>query len=131
MPSSHNRSSSTHPSRPTQTVAPLDTQRSASVPNRQFIIILTNNPELLRQTRRFQPQIQRDTQRQASAASNGRSTNRATNTNSNNNNREELLQNLLRVELRDSARDYLTRTRRSYPLHYVFDMSDIDTNEQR
>ncbi|CAF2843615.1 unnamed protein product, partial [Rotaria sp. Silwood2] len=77
MSSSHNRSSSTRPSRPTQTVAPLDIQRSASVPNRQFIIILTNNPELLRQTRQFQPQIQRDTQRQASAASNGRSTNRA------------------------------------------------------
>ncbi|CAF4763976.1 unnamed protein product, partial [Rotaria sp. Silwood2] len=54
--SSHNRSSSTRPSRPTQTVAPLDIQRSASVPNRQFIIILTNNPDLLRQTRQFQPQ---------------------------------------------------------------------------
>ncbi|CAF5067037.1 unnamed protein product, partial [Rotaria sp. Silwood1] len=31
MSSSHNRSSSTRPSRPTQTVAPLDVQRSASV----------------------------------------------------------------------------------------------------
>ncbi|CAF4651398.1 unnamed protein product, partial [Rotaria sp. Silwood2] len=56
MSSSHNRSSSTRSSRPTQTVAPLDTQRSASVPDRQFIIILTNNPDLLRQTRRFQPE---------------------------------------------------------------------------
>ncbi|CAF4973729.1 unnamed protein product [Rotaria sp. Silwood1] len=131
MSSSHNRSSSTRPSRPTQTVPPLDVQRSASVPNRQFIIILTNNPELLRQTRRFQPQIQRDTQRQPSAPSNGGSTNAATNTNSNNNNREQLLENLLRVELRGAANDYLTRTRRPYPLNYVFDMSDIDTNEQR
>ncbi|CAF4763775.1 unnamed protein product, partial [Rotaria sp. Silwood2] len=112
MPSSHNRSSSTRPSRPTQTVAPLDIQRSASVPNRQFIIILTNNPELLRQTRQFQPQLQRDTQRQANAASNSRSTNGATNNNnSNNNNREQLLENLLRVELRDAASAYLTRTR--------------------
>ncbi|CAF3282951.1 unnamed protein product [Rotaria sp. Silwood2] len=127
MSSSHNRSSSTRSSRPTQTVAPLDIQRSASVPNRQFIFILTNNPELLRQTRRFQPQIQQNTQRSASAAPNGRSTN----TNSNNNNREQLLENLLRVELRGAAHDYLTRTRRAYPLNYVFDMSDIDTNEQR
>ncbi|CAF3752434.1 unnamed protein product [Rotaria sp. Silwood1] len=96
MSSSHNRSSSTRPSRPTQTVAPLDTQRSASVPNRQFIIILTNNPELLRQTRRFQPQIPLDTQRNTTVASNARSNNGATNTNSNHNNREQILDNLFR-----------------------------------
>ncbi|CAF3752452.1 unnamed protein product [Rotaria sp. Silwood1] len=129
MSSSHNRSSSTRPSRPTQTVAPLDTQRSASVPNRQFIIILTNNPELLRQTRRFQPQIPLDTQRNTTVASNARSNNGATNTNSNQNNREQILDNLFRVELRDAASNYLTRTRRSFPLHYVFDMSDIDTDQ--
>ncbi|CAF3779949.1 unnamed protein product [Rotaria sp. Silwood1] len=129
MSSSHNRSSSTRPSRPTQTVAPLDTQRSASVPNRQFIIILTNNPELLRQTRRFQPQIPLDTQRNTNVASNARSNNGATNTNSNQNNREQILDNLFRVELRDAASNYLTRTRRSFPLHYVFDMSDIDTDQ--
>ncbi|CAF1295556.1 unnamed protein product [Rotaria sp. Silwood1] len=96
MSSSHNRSSSTRPSRPTQTVAPLDTQRSASAPNRQFIIILTNNPELLRQTRRFQPQIPLDTQRNTNVASNARSNNGATNTNSNHNNREQILDNLFR-----------------------------------
>ncbi|CAF5051703.1 unnamed protein product, partial [Rotaria magnacalcarata] len=33
---------------------------------------------------------------------------------------------LLRIELREAARDYLSRTRREYPLHYVFDMSDIE-----
>ncbi|CAF5218750.1 unnamed protein product, partial [Rotaria magnacalcarata] len=37
-----------------------------------------------------------------------------------------LLNDLLRIELREAARDYLSRTRREYPLHYVFDMSDIE-----
>ncbi|CAF2806152.1 unnamed protein product [Rotaria sp. Silwood2] len=123
MSSSHNRSSNTRQSRPTQTVTPLRIQRSASVPNRQFIIILTNNPELLRQTRRFQPEIQRDPQRQRGASTN--------NNNNNNNNRELLLENLLRVELREAATGYLIRTRRSFPLNYVFDMSDIDTSEEQ
>ncbi|CAF3289385.1 unnamed protein product, partial [Rotaria sp. Silwood2] len=49
--------------------------------------------------------------------------------NNNSNHREEILNNLLRVELREAASDYLTRARRSYPIHYVFDMSDIETQQ--
>ena len=49
--------------------------------------------------------------------------------NNNNNNREQILNNLLRVELREAARDYLNRTRRSYPIHYVFNMADIDAEQ--
>ncbi|CAF3907828.1 unnamed protein product [Rotaria magnacalcarata] len=57
------------------------------------------------------------------------------NTNNNQNHRpttdtrEEVLNDLLRIELRDVARDYLTRTRRSYPIHYVFDMTDIEPRQ--
>jgi hypothetical protein len=39
--------------------------------------------------------------------------------------RERLLYNALRVELREATRDYLCRTRRPYPIHYVMDMSGI------
>ncbi|CAF4969883.1 unnamed protein product, partial [Rotaria sp. Silwood1] len=56
MSSSHQRSTSTRPSRPTQTVGPLYVHRSASAPQRQFIFVLTNNPDLLRGTRAFQTQ---------------------------------------------------------------------------
>ncbi len=51
-------------------------------------------------------------------------------TGNNNNNREQLLNNLLQVELREVARDYLSRTRRSCPIYYVFDMSDIEPTQQ-
>ena len=43
--------------------------------------------------------------------------------------REEVLNNLFHVELRDVVRDYLSRTRRSYPLHYVFDMTGIEPQQ--
>ncbi|CAF4887587.1 unnamed protein product, partial [Rotaria sp. Silwood1] len=56
MSSSHQRSTSTRPSRPTQIVGPLYVHRSASAPQRQFIFVLTNNPDLLRGTRAFQTQ---------------------------------------------------------------------------
>jgi len=46
------------------------------------------------------------------------------------NNREQLLNNLLQVELREVARDYMSRTRRSCPIYYVFDMSDIEPTQQ-
>ncbi len=55
------------------------------------------------------------------------STNNATVTT---NNREQLLYNLLQVELREVARDYMSRTRRSCPIYYVFDMSDIEPTQQ-
>ncbi|CAF4773494.1 unnamed protein product, partial [Rotaria sp. Silwood2] len=120
------RSSSTRPSRRTQTAAQLQTNRSTSAPLRQFIIILTNNPNLLRQTRTFQPQIQQNIQ--TTVVAQNSTTNNGT-VNNNSNHREEILNNLLRVELREAASDYLTRTRRSYPIHYVFDMSDIETQQ--
>lgn len=40
--------------------------------------------------------------------------------------REEILQNLLRMELREAARNYLTRTRGSYPIHSVYRLCDSD-----
>ena len=54
------RSSSTHSqtSAHAQTHAIVPAVRSMSVPNRQFIIILTNNSDILRRTRRFRPQVQ-------------------------------------------------------------------------
>ncbi len=48
----------------------------------------------------------------------------------NNNNREQLLYSLLQVELREVTRDYLSRIRRSCPIYYVFDMSDIEPTQQ-
>jgi hypothetical protein len=57
MPSSNHRSSSTHSSRRTQTDRRLPSSRSASVPHRQFVIVLTNNSELLRHTLALQPQV--------------------------------------------------------------------------
>ncbi|CAF3504508.1 unnamed protein product [Rotaria sp. Silwood2] len=122
----HQRSSSTRPSRRTQTVGQLQTNRSTSAPHRQFIIILTNNPDLLRQTRAFQPQMRQNIQTTV-VVQNGTTNNGTANNNSNH--REEILNNLLRVELREAASDYLTRTRRSYPIHCVFDMSDIETQQ--
>ena len=62
MPSSnhrsHQRSSSTRSSRHTHTgVNERNARSSSTIPYRQFIIILTNNPDLLRHTRQFQPQV--------------------------------------------------------------------------
>ncbi|CAF1398138.1 unnamed protein product [Rotaria sordida] len=129
--SHHTRSTSTRRTRRVQIVAPLHSSRSSSAPQRQFIIILTNDPELLQPTGPFQPHIQQNMQTttrsaQTSATNNGGAVN---NNNNQNNNREQILNNLLRVELREAASHYLTRTRRSYPIHYIFDMSDIDTEQ--
>jgi len=44
-------------------------------------------------------------------------------------NREQILNNLLRVELGQVIRDYLSRTRRSFPIHYIYDMSDIASQQ--
>ncbi|CAF4268967.1 unnamed protein product [Rotaria sordida] len=87
----HHRTSSTRPTRCTQIVVPLHTHRSASVPHRQFIIIPTNNPELLRQTRIFQPQ--KNIQTTTVSAYNSATNNAAVNSN----NREQILNNLFRV----------------------------------
>ncbi|CAF3826241.1 unnamed protein product [Rotaria sp. Silwood1] len=128
MSSSHHRSSSTRPSRRIQIVGHLPATRSTSAPHRQFIIIVTNNSELLQHTRTFQPRLQHNLQ--TTAVGQQGSTNVGTvnnnNNNNNNNNREQILTSLLEVELREAASDYLTRTRRSYPIHYVFDMSDVE-----
>ncbi|CAF3237397.1 unnamed protein product [Rotaria socialis] len=128
MPSSNHRSSSTRPSRTTSNRLQVHVVRSASVPQRQFIFILTNNPELLRHTQELQPRPAQPRQTTTTSAL-------RQNTNNNQNHRpttdtrEEVLNDLLRIELRDVARDYLTRTRRSYPIHYVFDMTDIEPRQ--
>ncbi|CAF2065656.1 unnamed protein product [Rotaria magnacalcarata] len=120
MSSTNARPSSIRPSRNTQTRVTAQIVRSTSAPQRQFIIILTNNPILLQNTRAFQPPIAQS--RQATVPTQNRTNNHQQTVNV----REELLNDLLRIELREAARDYLSRTRREYPLHYVFDMSDIE-----
>jgi len=45
--------------------------------------------------------------------------------------REQLLNHLLQIELTEAAQNYLSRTRRPFPVHYVFDMSDIDIQPQQ
>ncbi|CAF3576318.1 unnamed protein product [Rotaria socialis] len=100
MPSTNARPSSIRPSRSTQNRVNAQIVRSTSAPQQQFIMILTSNPILLQNTRAFQPPTI--------------------------NVREGLLNDLLRIKLCEAARDYLSRTRREYPLHYVFDMSDIE-----
>ena len=40
--------------------------------------------------------------------------------------REQLLSNLLEFELRESVEDFLSRTRRSFPLYYVFRLPDTE-----
>ena len=57
MPSSNHRSSSVHSSRRASNRLQVHVVRSASVPQRQFIFILTNNPELLRHTQDLQVQV--------------------------------------------------------------------------
>ena len=57
MPSTNQRSSSTRPSRTPSNRLQVNVVRSASVPQRQFIFILTNNPELLRHTQELQVQV--------------------------------------------------------------------------
>ncbi|CAF2104339.1 unnamed protein product [Rotaria magnacalcarata] len=134
MSSSNQRSPSSHPSRTTLSNTQSQGVRSVSVPHRQFTIILTNNPELLRQTLAHQPMIaqqrQPGTTLQNSANNHATvNTNNSSNNNNNNridNNREQLLDNLLQVELRDVAYAYLLRTRRPSNLSYVFDMPDIE-----
>ena len=57
MPSSNQRSSSERPSRNTANRIERHAYRESSVPHRDFIFILTNNPDLLRHTRSFQPLV--------------------------------------------------------------------------
>ena len=133
MPSSNQRSSSTRPSRRIENNVRLQTVRSTSTTNRPFTFVLTNNSELLRHTRAFQFPVNYNNlssqiihQRQTTNPTQ----NGANNNNNNNDNiREQLLNNLLRLELQDVARDYLSRTSRPYPLQYVYDMSDIETQQ--
>lgn len=61
MSSSNNqqrhRSASSFRSRPTANEEHMQINRSRSASNRQVIIILTNDPDLLRHTRHLQPQV--------------------------------------------------------------------------
>ena len=129
MPSSYHPSASTRSSRqlPLPRRQQQPSNRSSSVPYRQFIIVLTNSTELLRHTRSFQPQLTSVTTASQNGSMNHStvSNNSHNNNNNNSNNREQMLLNLLNVELREATRDYLFRTRRSHPVHYVLDASDI------
>ncbi|CAF1689281.1 unnamed protein product, partial [Adineta ricciae] len=48
-----------------------------------------------------------------------------------NTDREQLLTALLETELRETIRDYLSRTRRSFPIHYVFNMTNNEQSRRR
>ncbi|CAF5202727.1 unnamed protein product, partial [Rotaria magnacalcarata] len=124
MPSTNARPSSIRPSRSTQNRVNAQIVRSASAPQQQFIMILTNNPILLQNTRAFQPPVAQS--RQATVPTRNHANHHHHHHHQTINVREGLLNDLLRIELREAARDYLSRTRREYPLHYVFDMSDIE-----
>ncbi|CAF1374454.1 unnamed protein product [Rotaria magnacalcarata] len=119
MPSTNARPSSIRPSRSTQNRVNAQIVRSTSAPQQQFIMILTSNPILLQNTRAFQPPV-------ISTWLLLRDFYFNYDYHFTINVREGLLNYLLRIELREAARDYLSRTRREYPLHYVFDMSDIE-----
>lgn len=56
-PPQQHRSTSSRPSRNTLYVEHVPTNRSRSSPNRQVIIILTNDHEILRHSRHLQPQV--------------------------------------------------------------------------
>ena len=46
--------------------------------------------------------------------------------NNHNRHREQTLSELLEMELQEATQNFLTRTRRSYPIHYVFDLSSME-----
>ncbi|CAF1203584.1 unnamed protein product [Adineta steineri] len=128
MPSSNHRSSSTQRARRTSTHTQTSSRRSSSVPHREFIIILTNHPNLLRETVALQPEAQ---QRMQTRIANQNGSGRHETVNDNENGiREQILNTLLQLELSDATQDYLSRTRRGNPIHFVFDMSRIDTSNQ-
>ena len=76
-----------------------------------FILVLTNFPPLLERTRRWQDDS-------TTSNHNDRSSN-------DNSVHERILQDEFVYELRDSVRAYLQRTEQAYPIHRVFDFSDI------
>ena len=53
----HQRSSSSRASRRNENDGQIQTNRSRSLPHRQVIIILTNNPEILHNSHDLQPQV--------------------------------------------------------------------------
>ncbi|CAF1502790.1 unnamed protein product [Adineta steineri] len=128
MPSSNHRSSSTYTSRRASTHTQTSSRRSSSVPHRQFIIILTNHPDLLRQTVAFQPEARQ--RMQTTIANQNGSIRHETVNNNDNDIREQILNTLLQLELGEATRDYLSRTRQGNQIHYVFDMSRIDSSNQ-
>ncbi|CAF1508069.1 unnamed protein product [Adineta steineri] len=127
MPSSNHRSSSTYRSRRTSTHTQTSTPRSTSVPQRQFIIVLTNHPDLLRETVALQPERR---QRMQTTVANQNGSIRHETVNHNNDIREQILNTLLQLELGVATGDYLSRTRQGNPIQFVFDMSRIDSSNQ-
>jgi len=57
--------------------------------------------------------------------------NNNTNNNHDYNDRELILNTLLRVELRDAISHYMSQTHRPFPLHYIFDTSDMESQQQQ
>ncbi|CAF1529501.1 unnamed protein product [Adineta ricciae] len=108
-------SSSSASSSSSTTTTPPNTQ-STNEPSQEFLIVLTNSQDLFR---RLAVEYQ-------NAQIFRRSVTIGNDTAMFNTDRERLLTALLQVELRQAARDYLSRTQRSYPIQYLFNMSDFD-----
>ncbi|CAF1520632.1 unnamed protein product [Adineta ricciae] len=112
--------SSSSSSTTTSTTTPPNSQ-STNESSGEFLIVLTNSQHLLRR-------LAADYQ---NAEILRRSVSIGNDTTMFNTDRERLLTALLQVELRQVARDYLSRTRRSFPIQYLFNMSDIDSTHRR
>lgn len=77
-----------------------------------FILVLTNFPPLLERTRLWQEDPTMSNNNDPSSSDNSV--------------HERILQNEFVYELRDSVRAYLQRTEQTYPIHRVFDFSDVN-----
>ena len=93
-------------------------RRSASVPSRYFMFIVTNHPDFRQLSPSSLPATRRNSREPLIGAL--PPIQRALS-----NDRERILRNLLRVELRDAAYSYLSRTHESASIEYVFFVPDI------
>ena len=89
--------------------------RSASVPSRHFVFVVTNHPDF----RQLRSSTTTRIHREAPLIRTTLSTDR-----------EQLLRNLLRVEMRQAAHHYLSRTHQSASsIEYIFLISDVEPEE--
>ncbi|CAM4983877.1 unnamed protein product [Rotaria socialis] len=104
------------------------TQQSTNETDQIFLITLTNHPTLLQRTLHFQqaPDVQYIEQRNGGMFMSDRPVNIGMD---HSEQHERFLYNELRFELEDSIRVYLQRTRRSFPISMVLDLSNIQRQQ--